>query len=566
MTREIPCSDVIFHTMPLSSLIRSCRFQILLIAVGLGNCLCVLWTILTIESYGKFQVSKLRIIGIEEKYFPVLISIYHRGCANISNLSLVSNDISLPHLVEMSGFSLLTQNMSQEPSKWTRFTLFGSEDNGSNWFVAGASDFRLVRTAPRFLDREIQMDSTREFFADYNVSVLWFLSYLAQPLALGVGLMVSGFCGACLRSAPGVLAFCTSLAVSAALALVASVSQLANGKVRDSFLPGARSFAYVGAAAVLHIAEPFSAELLVAFGFFCLAARVIDDCLIFSDCAYLVTDPPVGELSVAAVGAALLLLRLRFCAATKHATLRVEESQREHSPWLPDTTQLEGQHVLNDVHILADELRRACGEIPVRHGVVTTALASGLGTEGPSKFRRKKRRSSIWDQPEQAYETILAVAPPRDSVGSETGGQPLEEHRRVACLDQLYSQALGLAPALNSLCASWAARSGGRILRAVPPCHAAPSGDGLATHTEVLRGVLTGEVKAPCRAASKALACYDGDVSRVVDICRARIGFDDAAGLLACLGMVRVEAPHVVVCSVKDLLTTSSSPGFPVPN
>ncbi len=84
-------------------------------------------------------------------------------------------------------------------------------------------------------------------------------------------------------------------------------------------------------------------------------------------------------------------------------------------------------------------------------------------------------------------------------------------------------------------------------------------------HTAVLRSVLTGEIKAPCRAAWKALTCYGGDVSRVVDICRARIGFGDPAGLLACLAMIRVETRRVALCGVKDLLTTSPSPGFTVP-
>ena len=46
-------------------------------------------------------------------------------------------------------------------------------------------------------------------------------------------------------------------------------------------------------------------------------------------------------------------------------------------------------------------------------------------------------------------------------------------------------------------------------------------------------------VKRPDRAAEKALACYDGDVSRLLDVCRARLVFDGVGGLAACLRAIR---------------------------
>lgn len=49
-------------------------------------------------------------------------------------------------------------------------------------------------------------------------------------------------------------------------------------------------------------------------------------------------------------------------------------------------------------------------------------------------------------------------------------------------------------------------------------------------------------LKQPGRAMAKALWCYDGDVSRLVDICRVRIVFDTLEDLVACVRLVCAES------------------------
>ncbi len=62
-----------------------------------------------------------------------------------------------------------------------------------------------------------------------------------------------------------------------------------------------------------------------------------------------------------------------------------------------------------------------------------------------------------------------------------------------------------------------------------------------------------GAIKSPERAMEKALWCYDGDVSRVTDICRCRILYDGLADLTE--GLEAVLACGVAwVCSVKNSL------------
>ena len=60
-------------------------------------------------------------------------------------------------------------------------------------------------------------------------------------------------------------------------------------------------------------------------------------------------------------------------------------------------------------------------------------------------------------------------------------------------------------------------------------------------------------IKAAHRAVGKARACYGGDPSRLLDICRARLIFGTAAGLAAGLGVV-LDSEAVRVVRVRNSL------------
>ena len=60
-----------------------------------------------------------------------------------------------------------------------------------------------------------------------------------------------------------------------------------------------------------------------------------------------------------------------------------------------------------------------------------------------------------------------------------------------------------------------------------------------------------GVVKRPERAMEKALTCYGGDVSRLLDVCRARLVFQRAAGLLAAARAAAAD-PAAAVVGVKN--------------
>ena len=111
-----------------------------------------------------------------------------------------------------------------------------------------------------------------------------------------------------------------------------------------------------------------------------------------------------------------------------------------------------------------------------------------------------------------------------------TGSEPgtADTARPVRSLDQLYAQATGLVPVLQGKLAEWSAGLQCAVEDHTRPLPGAwlpqrPRASGM----EQCAGL--GLVKSPGRAMEKAALCYGGDVSRVVDVCRARVAFGGPA-------------------------------------
>lgn len=120
-------------------------------------------------------------------------------------------------------------------------------------------------------------------------------------------------------------------------------------------------------------------------------------------------------------------------------------------------------------------------------------------------------------------------------------------------------QALGVAPLLLARCSEWAARFRGSLeaLDAGPGLDASSASQGLGTPQAVPGSpewwAGRAGLKLPARAAEKAVVCYGGDASRLLDVCRARIAFDSLADLVACLEAIVCNSPgsESVSCSAE---------------
>ena len=130
----------------------------------------------------------------------------------------------------------------------------------------------------------------------------------------------------------------------------------------------------------------------------------------------------------------------------------------------------------------------------------------------------------------------------------------------VRSLDQLYTQASAAVYFLRTHCEEWAALCKGVLdFSAVdlgPPGVGAPP---LSVHLDdvsdiVARWVEARLIKRPARAVEKLLACYGGDASRLLDVCRARILFTGVADVLRCAKAVQAAAPLVRIVGAKNSL------------
>ncbi len=63
-------------------------------------------------------------------------------------------------------------------------------------------------------------------------------------------------------------------------------------------------------------------------------------------------------------------------------------------------------------------------------------------------------------------------------------------------------------------------------------------------------------MKRPARAVEKLLACYSGDSSRLLDVCRTRILFTGVADILRCAKAVQAAVPLVRIVGAKNSLRT----------
>ena len=101
----------------------------------------------------------------------------------------------------------------------------------------------------------------------------------------------------------------------------------------------------------------------------------------------------------------------------------------------------------------------------------------------------------------------------------------------VTSLDRLFAQAAGAAQLLRSACEAWAAASGGEVAGEAPDAAETGKGGGDPGAPPPWALPALG-LKPARRAVAKAAFCYQGDPSRLLDICRARIVYGGVAGLL----------------------------------
>ncbi|EKX32008.1 hypothetical protein GUITHDRAFT_121827 [Guillardia theta CCMP2712] len=132
---------------------------------------------------------------------------------------------------------------------------------------------------------------------------------------------------------------------------------------------------------------------------------------------------------------------------------------------------------------------------------------------------------------------------------------PKDSH--VACLDQLFIQAEMLKPFLNVKVLELAIRNEGMLKSTSGEWLSAQE---LQSDPEICSRVKWTEIKSVPRIVSKSFCSLEGDCSRLTDICRERIVFEDLKAIRKCLLHI-IQDPQIVVMSgknsMKDCLTST---------
>ena len=118
------------------------------------------------------------------------------------------------------------------------------------------------------------------------------------------------------------------------------------------------------------------------------------------------------------------------------------------------------------------------------------------------------------------------------------------------------------APLLLILCSDWAKTAGGWLDVPGETAGGGPTDPRISSRlpSALIHWIRLGVVKDPARAADKAAACYGGDASALLDVCRCRLVFDSAAGLGACLALT-ARSSHVRVVRVRSTLRPGRAAG-----
>jgi hypothetical protein len=469
---------------------------------------------------------------------------------------------------DIDGFSI-TEVSKNVSNTGLRMLLRGSNDDGETWRTVGqTAKFRVVSSGVRFLDSDLSEAVGGSVTYDFGPPWPLFAHSYMYRILLAIGCFCAGLLGSLRSICTGKYVFLVTGGLCSLNAMIAGVGYVLLGLSRDSFTPFLYSVIFLLATIILWKFSKYFFHAVVMLAMVSVVGRYIQDCSIYDDCSFLSDSPPIWPILLAAIGTLILLIRslllvhLIRSISSDQAGFDIRWWETMQNP--VERTILEHLHsaimritTTSEPGIARQLNRRRIGETSIKRESWVSALppeSNCLSSQGHcvEKGRHGGRN------PLRAGEDAAL-----DSGNSTVAGQ-LDAGRPVDSLDQLYAQALSVASLLEHRAAAWAETahgcmgSPGHGPEVQVPAHAPhlstavslehllpPAGCEL-----VRRGVL----KSPSRAAEKAASCYKGDVSRLLDIARARLYFESAADLLACVELVCGQDPAVRVVRVKNWL------------
>jgi hypothetical protein len=389
--------------------------------------------------------------------------------------------------------------------------------------------------------------------------------FLASIACAGIAVL-----GRCKSAAVAHLALIASLLVLALVCLLSGVGYAFLSMSRESLLPLLDSALLLLLAAAVARSERLLLWSLPLAGAASIVGRCVQDCLAFDDCRYLRDAPPVRGAVLVAVGAAYAAFRAHVLRSGLRGAAR--DQTRRDAMWARLAEDPPQREALALLAAAADRLSAAAAEGPPARQLNRVRCRAGPAPPGGlSGFSSHRWTSRAWtprsDGPDGGGGGggggVGGVAGD-GALWSQASTVPgeVDEGRPVRCPDQLYAQALLAAGLLDRRLPAWAAASRGACDPAGGGVELGP-GQGAANAADpadpleaalppAARGwVRGGRLKPPSRAVEKALMCYGGDASRLLDVCRGRLAFRGPADLRAGLEAVGGD-PGVRVVRVRN--------------
>jgi hypothetical protein len=526
-----------------------------------------------IKAWSKFRLSSsLKNLSSERFQFTV----QNKGCqvARISSLA------GIGQAFVSDRFEFDQECLGIEKS-FIQFPVEGFGDGGKTWTTVPSSGYRWVRKGIRFMQRNgpsppchpsIQVDTNPPWpsLVEFGVG-----SILAGCGCIGVAFLLAAD-----KDEHASIIIATSL--FAANSIVAAAGYASFGLERQAVSPAGKGLLSFAIAVLLARKRPRLAmmcSILSIAGCAAAALRVIIDCFLFHDCAYLAEHPPLIEAASAVLGAGVLL-RARAVAARRR-----QLDQSDAAAWDAEWQRLqasgESTWSLAVLQNISDDLAIACPPGPPRHCLPIVPGSHGLSQAGEQQ--RKLRRMDTWDA--AAISRALLSSTRSSRLSSYCDNLPETEPAPAApqglpaeSLDQLYTQALAVAPQLRDLCVRLAAAAGGKVDNLQDAGKADSFGrsngtawaidsDGADSESEdllpeALRALVRARwVKPPARAAEKSAWLHGRDASRLTDLCRGRLVFGSPGGVADCLRAVTAAAPEVAVVRVSNGLRPGHDAG-----
>mmetsp|Transcript_4483 Transcript_4483/g.13423 ORF Transcript_4483/g.13423 Transcript_4483/m.13423 type:complete len:983 (+) Transcript_4483:140-3088(+) len=478
----------------------------------------------------------------------VVVSVLSGGCRVLSTAANVrdieNNVLNLTNLPRtfFDGFSV--ERIGGNDSNPLLVVIQGLHAGSGSWENLTSARIRLVESGVR-LTEETFTEVYPNSQATFDLRPPWTLMFgsLWMRGASSVLVLLVLSLSALTRTDLPQVAAAFGAGVMSANFLVLTISYSVYGAYDELLWTGGMAIILACLGIVFFVAPGQATISFVAASAVSIALSLASECGVMRDCGRAAEALDYGASSALPLAAGLAVLAHQWMVGLVALRAVFPDAQRNERTWRRTICSQDDRENMAALHILATELSTKCPSLagPVRH------LHETVGD-----LLIPTSRLKFW----------VRIA------GRFIGDRALSETVRMApttCLNQIYSQALVASLLLRRIARDWRPASdpekgdqAREMSTVIEQLSQGLKDSRCAFQHGIMRLVRRGWLKDPRRAAEKALACYGGDVSRVVDVARLRVWMENAEEAIAYLRAVEGDG-RVAVVRVKSWVDPSQT-------